>query len=82
MKRKRNAGRWRKLRSVVLLLILTAVGLWQYQQSGLAAANRWSWEDQLAMETEMAKAVQASPGSIPDLDRAIPETETALFALG
>ena len=70
------------LRTTILLLVLIGVGCWGYQSPTLMAANNWSWEEQLQMEEAMAKAAQLSPGKVPEIDRSIPETKTALFALG
>lgn len=75
-------SRYRFIKPVVLLLLLVVVGFWLFQSSDRATANNWSWADQVQMEVAMAKAAQASPATVPALDRHIPETETALFALG
>ena len=67
---------------VIFLLLLLGVGFWLYQSPGVVTANYWSWDDQLQMEATMAKVAQTSQAKIPAIDRRIPETETALFALG
>ena len=81
MRNLRNAFRYRGLRTSILLLVLLGVGFWLYQHTSSTAAN-WSWEDQIKMELDMATAAQISPGTVPEIDRTIPETETALFGLG
>lgn len=82
MKKECNGTRYWRLRTTLLFLVLIGVALLQYQQSSSAASNNWSWEDQLQMEASMAKAAQLAPATVPEIDRSIPETETALFALG
>lgn len=67
---------------VLFLFLLLIVGFWLYRSPGVVTADYWSWEDQLQMEKAMATAAQASPAKIPAIDRHIPKTETALFALG
>ncbi len=69
-------------RTSILLLVLIGVGLWLYQSLNGGRSNIWSWEEQVEMEVAMAKAAQQAPGKVPEIDRSIPETETALFALG
>ena len=78
---KKSSRQWRLLTGL-LLLLLFGVGFFWSQQLGSVIADSWSWEDQLEMELAMAKAAQASPATVPEIDRLIPETETALFALG
>ena len=78
----RKVSRYWSLRTTILLLLLIVVGWWGYSFPDLVAANNWSWEKQLQMEETMVKAAQLSPGQVPELDRSIPQTETALFALG
>jgi len=72
----------RRSGSGILLLTLLLVAVWLYQHPGEVTADSWSWEEQLAMEAQMKQAALANPGVIPQLDRDIPQTETALFALG
>ena len=78
---KKSSRQWRLLTGL-LLLLLFGVGFFWSQQLGSVIADSWLWEDQLEMELAMAKAAQASPATVPEIDRLIPETETALFALG
>ncbi len=81
MKKQSRNSRYRDMKIVFLLLILVGVGLWHYQ-SDSNRLSHWSWEDQVRMEVAMAHAAEASPGVVPEIDRSIPQTETALFALG
>lgn len=81
MEVRRKKNRCWSLRITIFLLVLIGVGLWQYQSDSVAP-NHWLWEDQLKMEVEMANAAEISPGVVPEIDRSIPPTEMALFALG
>jgi hypothetical protein len=70
------------MRTIIMSLVLIGVSFWLYLQPGSEAANNWSWEDQIRMEDAMAEAARQAPGTVPEIDRSVPETETALFALG
>jgi hypothetical protein len=72
----------RRSARTLFLLILLLGSVWLYQHPGVVTADSWTWEEQLAMEKQMQQAAMANPGQVPEIDRNIPQTETALFALG
>lgn len=77
----KKGGFWR-WQTKCLLFALLGGAVWLYLSVFSMGSNNWSWEEQVAMEAAMMKVANENPGRIPEIDQQIPETETALFALG